>query len=205
MPVGRALDAPAGAPPGINFYWSLPLAEVEAWRAAGLAEWKSRVAALLPMCAPLLDGVDDAEQLRVARYADVAMRPWHDGRVVAIGDAGHGMSPQLGQGANMALIDAAVLAHAARAHAHREGWPATFARYSRERLPHLRFYQRASIALTPLFQSHARLGPWFRDLFFGLPGRLPWVHHQSVAALSGLKTGWLAGRLDLDRYLQDAA
>ena len=45
-----------------------------------------------------------------------------------------------------------------------------------------------------------RFAPAFRDLFFGLPGRLPWVHDQSVAALSGLKTGWLAGRFDLARY-----
>jgi hypothetical protein len=31
-------------------------------------------------------------------------------------------------------------------------------------------------------------------------GRLSWVHDHSVAALSGLKTGWFAGRLDLSRY-----
>jgi hypothetical protein len=39
-----------------------------------------------------------------------------------------------------------------------------------------------------------------RDLFFGLPGRLSWVHHHSVAALAGMKTGWVSGRIDLARY-----
>ena len=198
MPVGRALGAPANAPQGINFYWSLPLDQLDAWKAEGLAAWKTRAAALLPMCAPLLEALTEAEQLRVARYADVSMAKWHDERVVAIGDCGHGMSPQLGQGANMALIDAAVLAHCA----HRKSdWRAIFSQYTHERAPHLRFYQHASVALTPLFQSHRFIGPALRDLFFGLPGRLPWVHHQSVAALSGLKTGWLSGRLDLDRYI----
>ena len=197
MPVGRALGAPANAPQGINFYWSLPLDQLDAWKAEGLAAWKARAIALLPMCAPLLESVTEPEQLRVARYADVSMAKWHDERVVAVGDCGHGMSPQLGQGANMALIDAVVLAHCAR---RKSDWRAIFSQYTRERAPHLRFYQHASVALTPLFQSHRRVGPALRDLFFGLPGRLPWVHDQSVAALSGLKTGWLSGRLDLERY-----
>ncbi len=202
MPVGRALDAPAGQPRGMNFFWSLPLADVPAWREAPLADWKARVCALMPMCAPLLEAVTAHEQLRVARYADVWMEQWHDGRVVAIGDCGHGMSPQLGQGANMALIDAWVLAHCVRGASAdgRADWAGAFARYSDERRAHLRFYQRSSVALTPLFQSHQRFAPIFRDLFFGLPGRLSWVHHHSIAALAGLKTGWLAGRLDLARY-----
>jgi 2-polyprenyl-6-methoxyphenol hydroxylase-like FAD-dependent oxidoreductase len=203
MPVGRALDEPADAPPGVNFFWSLPLADLAGWQAAPLADWKARVRALMP-AAPLLEGVDSHAQLRVARYADVWMKQWHDGRVIAIGDCGHGMSPQLGQGANMALIDAWVLAHCVRGASAGAGgrvaWAHAFARYSDERRAHLRFYQHSSVALTPLFQSHRRLAPAFRDLFFGLPGRLTWVHHHSVAALSGLKTGWLSGRLDLSRY-----
>ncbi len=202
MPVGRALDAPLDQPHGINFFWSLPLADLPAWQAEPLAQWKARVCALMPMCAPLLESVTAPAQLRVARYADVSMKHWHDGRVVAIGDAGHGMSPQLGQGANMALIDAWVLAHCVRGASANGGvdWADAFARYSGERRSHLRFYQHSSVALTPLFQSHRRFAPVVRDLFFGLPGRLSWVHDHSVAALSGLKTGWLAGRLDLSRY-----
>ena len=207
MPVGRALDAPAAQPRGVNFFWSLPLADVPAWQAASLSGWKAHVCELLPLCAPLLESVTSHADLRVARYADVWMKQWHDGRVVAIGDAGHGMSPQLGQGANMALIDAWVLAHCVRGAPARAGvdWAHAFANYSAERRPHLRFYQQASLRLTPQFQSHQRFAPVFRDLFFGLPGRLSWVHHQSVAALSGLKTGWLAGRLDLTRYDPPAA
>jgi 2-polyprenyl-6-methoxyphenol hydroxylase-like FAD-dependent oxidoreductase len=209
MPVGRALDAPAGAPRGVNFFWSLPLADVPAWQAGSLDAWKTRVRNLMPACAPLLEAVTSHGQLRVARYADVWMKQWHDRRVVAIGDAGHGMSPQLGQGANMALIDAWVLAHCLRGARGDAGgpvdWARAFASYTRERLSHLRFYQRSSVALTPLFQSHRRVAPWVRDLFFGLPGRLSWVHDHSVAALAGLKTGWLAGRLDLSRYDPPAA
>ena len=53
-----------------------------------------------------------------------------------LGDAAHAMSPQLGQGANLALWDAMVLADALSAHGSR-ALPA----YTRARRPHLGFYQ----------------------------------------------------------------
>jgi len=183
---------------GVNLFWSLPLEQVHAWPAAGaegLAALKREMAELLPLCEPLLAGLNDPAQLRQARYADVWMQRWNDGRVLAIGDCGHGMSPQLGQGANMALIDAHALAEEHRR--DRADWPELFARYSQSRRSHLRYYTQASRALTPLFQSHQRLGPWLRDVVFGLGGRLPIVRGQSMTALTGYKTGWLYGRLDL--------
>jgi len=95
-----------------------------------------------------------------------------------------------------------VLAHCVRTASSPAGvaWNDAFARWSDERRAHLRFYQRSSVALTPLFQSHGRLAPWLRDLFFGRPGQWSWVHRHSVAALAGMKTGWFAGRIDLARY-----
>jgi len=121
------------------------------------------------------------------------MRRWHDGRVLAIGDCAHGMSPQLGQGANMALIDA----HELAAEAVDGDWPRVFERYTRRRRAHLRFYGQASKGLTPMFQSHAVVAPWLRDRFFGAGGKLPYIHQQSIATLAGVKTGWLWGRLKL--------
>lgn len=192
MPVGRAtLDDPQQ---GINLFWSLPVAELDGWRERiGLAPLKQRMRELFPAVAPLLDGLRDAEQLREARYADVWMPRWHDGRVLAIGDCAHGMSPQLGQGANMALIDA----HELAAELGRGDWPQVFARYTRRRRAHLRFYGQASRGLTPMFQSHAVVAPWLRDRFFGWGGKLPYIHQQSIATLAGFKTGWLWGRLKL--------
>ncbi len=193
MPVGKA-DA-ADAQHGINLFWSLPVAELDGWRErVGLAALKQRMAALFPDVGPLLAGLHDAEQLREARYADVWMQRWHDGRVLAIGDCAHGMSPQLGQGANMALIDA----HELAAEIGDDGdWPQVFARYTHRRRAHLRFYGQASRRLTPMFQSDAVVAPWLRDRFFGWGGKLPYIHQQSIATLAGVKTGWLWGRLKL--------
>lgn len=192
MPVGKASRDDAAR--GVNLYWSLPVAELAGWsQRLGLDGLKQQMTALFPDVAPLLASLQDATQLREARYADVHMDRWHDGRVLAIGDCAHGMSPQLGQGANMALIDA----HELAAEIGDGDWPQVFERYTRRRRAHLRFYGQASRGLTPMFQSHAVVAPWLRDRFFGWGGKLPYIHQQSIATLAGVKTGWLWGRLKL--------
>jgi 2-polyprenyl-6-methoxyphenol hydroxylase-like FAD-dependent oxidoreductase len=199
MPVGHAYAGTAtpGADsvPGTTLFWSLPDAALQQWQQApDLPRLKREMLGLLPLAEPWLQGLQAAQQLRVARYADVWMPHWHDGRVVAIGDCAHGMSPQLGQGANMALVDAWVLAGCI---ADRGPVPAALQQYSAQRRDHLRFYQQASRWLTPLFQSSQTLGPLLRDLLMGPGGQLPYVREQTAAALGGLKTGWFAGRLTL--------
>lgn len=192
MPVGKAARDDAAR--GVNLYWSLPVAELAGWsQRLGLEGLKQQMTALFPDVALLLASLQDATQLREARYADVHMDRWHDGRVLAIGDCAHGMSPQLGQGANMALIDA----HELAAELGDGDWPQVFERYTRRRRAHLRFYGQASRGLTPMFQSHAVVAPWLRDRFFGWGGKLPYIHQQSIATLAGVKTGWLWGRLKL--------
>jgi 2-polyprenyl-6-methoxyphenol hydroxylase-like FAD-dependent oxidoreductase len=205
MPVGYAYGQADGThPAGINLFWSLPAEQLAQWPQRGLADWKREVTDLYPACAPLLESLGDASQMRQARYADVVMARWHDGPVLAVGDCAHGMSPQLGQGANMALIDAAVLARCVSqnqpspAHGKAvDAWQAALAQYSHTRRSHLQFYHRASRGLTPLFQSDQLLAPWLRDRFFRCGSQLPFVRQHSMAALAGVKTGWVFGRLEL--------
>lgn len=197
MPVGRPIDPPPGHAGEVNVFWSMSPRALQEWQITpNLDVLKLEMISLMPEAAELIDGLVDIDQLKVARYADVRMERWHDGRVVAIGDCAHAMSPQLGQGANMALIDSLVLAHKLAEHADSEV-PEALDSYTQARRAHLNFYQSASRWLTPLFQSDQQLGPWFRDRFFGIGGRLPWVKQQSMSSLSGMKSGWIAGRLKL--------
>ncbi len=107
---GAALVVVLGA--WAAFFWSLKPADAEAVRAAGLAAWKDRVAALWPACRAYLDQIESFDQLALARYGHHTLSQPIGRRLAVIGDAAHSTSPQLGQGANMALLDAAALAHA---------------------------------------------------------------------------------------------
>jgi len=97
-----------------GFFWSLRAKDHATWLATGLESWKSDVRSLWPATSPLLDQIGSHDDLTFARYAHKTIhRPAGD-RLIHIGDSWHSASPQLGQGANMALLDAFALARAIR-------------------------------------------------------------------------------------------
>lgn len=179
---------PTGSTPCVSMFWSLRLDSFDAWERAGLAAWKDRVAALEPRAAALLAQIQRPEDVLLASYWDIVLSPWNTDAVVYLGDAAHATSPQLGQGANLALVDAAVLVDVlADARTLREGLQA----YSRAREDHLAYYQVATRLLTPFFQSdHAWLG-WVRDALMGPACRLPYVRERMVRTMCGLDRGVL--------------
>ncbi|HET6532454.1 MAG TPA: NAD(P)/FAD-dependent oxidoreductase [Actinoplanes sp.] len=71
----------------------------------------------------------------------VDCRSWHDGRIVLLGDAAHAMAPNLGQGANATLVDAAVLT--TELTGYRRLYPA-LEQYTRRRLPEVTRIQNRS-------------------------------------------------------------
>ena len=175
----------------VSLFWSIRLDRVAAWRAGDLNAWKHEVLALAPQAAGLLEQIASPEQLSVAAYHDVRMRRWHGDRVAVLGDAGHALSPQLGQGVNLALMDAAELAKALREESSLE---AALNLYSARRKAHLGFYQVATRWLTPLFQSDATALGVARDLALPLAQRIPWVRRQMILTMAGYKTGVFGSR-----------
>jgi 2-polyprenyl-6-methoxyphenol hydroxylase-like FAD-dependent oxidoreductase len=190
LPVGTR---PGDATPRLSFFWSLRTNEFDQWQQTGIAPWLDEVAALWPQARALMDAIEDCSQLRRASYRDAVLRRWSRGRLVLVGDAAHAMSPQLGQGVNMALMDALALRDALRADSPVE---TALARYEQERRAHVRVYQFWSRWLTPLFQSDRDLVASARDLAFLPLGRMPVARGQMLRVLSGLQRGAF-GRMQL--------
>jgi 2-polyprenyl-6-methoxyphenol hydroxylase-like FAD-dependent oxidoreductase len=155
LPLGRI--TPGGADLAAVF-WSLPRAALDTWPETDMAAWKAQALTLWPDLAPFLEPLRTPQDLAVARYTHGTLwRPYRR-NLVHIGDAAHRASPQLGQGANMALLDALALAQALRAAPDTPG-PA----YARMRRWHVQMYQAASAAFTPQYQSDSRSLPVLRD------------------------------------------
>jgi 2-polyprenyl-6-methoxyphenol hydroxylase-like FAD-dependent oxidoreductase len=177
LPIGHL---PGDPTPRAAVFWSLSAAELDQWPATDLAEWKAEVATFWPVMAPFLAGIGDKTQLTPARYSHGTLRRPHSRRLIHIGDAAHRASPQLGQGANMALLDAQALALALRLPLD-EALPA----YHRSRRWHLALYQSLSAAFTPQYQSHSRALPLLRDLLLSPVSRLRPLPRILSALVSG--------------------
>jgi len=75
-----------------------------------LERFRTRFAGFGPPIPAILERLARPDDLIHNDLCEVVHRPWHRGRVVLVGDAAHGMTPNMGQGAAMALEDVAVLA-----------------------------------------------------------------------------------------------
>lgn len=181
LPVGTR---PGDATPRLSFFWSVPAVALEG--AIGSHAWRGDVAGVWPEAAARLDAVA-SDGLAAARYRDAVLRSWHRGRAVLLGDAAHAMSPQLGQGVNMALLDARCLRDALRA----GPVPEALAAYERERRRHVGIYHFWSRWLTPLFQSERDLAAAVRDRVFHPMSRVPGGRGQMLRVLTGTRRGWL--------------
>ena len=199
LPSGDARD---GEPALATVFWSLEPAGHATWRAASIDQWKDRVLALAPACDAWLDHIVSHEQFAHARYFDARIAKPVGARHVAIGDCAHATSPQLGQGVNLALLDAWALAGSLARHGVGRD---ALDHYAARRRAHVRYYQWASRVLTPLFQSHGSVLPWLRDRFAAFGMSLPYVRRHALATLAGTKTGILRAARDCDALLDEEA
>jgi 2-polyprenyl-6-methoxyphenol hydroxylase-like FAD-dependent oxidoreductase len=108
----------------------------------------------LPLAAPLLEAVPTYDDLLVNAVARVDVKRWSHGALVLLGDAAHAMAPTLGQGANSALVDAAVLAHEL---ARDDATDDALQRYTRRRRGAVRKVQDAADRVARLSNAHGRL------------------------------------------------
>lgn len=183
LPVGTQPNDPRAL---AAMFWSIRRTDVDAWRQAGLDAWKAKAGRIWPALAPFLAQITSPDALTLATYADMTLRSRIGDRLAFIGDAGRTTSPQLGQGCNLALIDATMLALALRTAAT---LPEALSTFAETRRRHSSFYSIASRWLTPFFQSDSRSAGLIRDMTFPLMGHVPYLRREMVRTLAGMKTG----------------
>ena len=179
LPIGRARR---GGEKMAAFFWSLKPDEAELLRAAGLEAWKERVVSLWPDCAAYTQQIESFEQMTLARYGHHTLLPPVGRGLAIIGDAAHSTSPQLGQGANMALLDACALARALESEADMAG---ALTAYAAMRRRHVRLFQALSKLFTPFYQSDSDLLPMLRDRLVATVARVPPAPRILAAMVSG--------------------
>jgi 2-polyprenyl-6-methoxyphenol hydroxylase-like FAD-dependent oxidoreductase len=178
LPIGKL---PGSSTPKAALFWSLPQDQYNTWRNAPLDDWKTEAKALWPELAPFVEQIESHDEMTMARYTHGTLRKPYSNRLVHIGDAAHRASPQLGQGANMALLDAYALAECLKEYPIDRALPA----YTKSRKRHVTIYQAMSWAFTPMYQSDSRILPLLRDLIFAPLSTIPPVPWILTSLVTG--------------------
>ncbi len=179
MPVGIN---PATGKQGAAIFWSERPENEDAVRAAGIEQFIDEFCSLWPDAGPFVSQIKTMDALTMAVYDHRTGRTNSSTRVFHVGDSWHCTSPQLGQGANMALMDASALAQVIGSTATIEN---IGPRYRRLRSSHIMLYQILSAIFTPLYQSDSRILPWIRDMLIHHFARLPLVRGLIARTVSG--------------------
>ncbi len=179
MPIGQSKTHSSRS---VAYFWSLRRDQYAQWQKSGLAHWRDEATKLWPESAPLIAQIKDIDQFVYATYQHRTLRSPISTGLAHIGDAWHATSPQLGQGANMALLDAAALAWALQSATDLGD---ALSLYARSRRRHVRIYQALSRIFTPVFQSEGKNLPALRDLIVGPLSRIPLAGRLAAKMVAG--------------------
>lgn len=171
--------------------------ENDEFRRQPLDRFKSLVLQHAPEAKELLSQLQNLDQAIYTRYRHGWLPSWHKGNSIVIGDAAHPMSPHLGQGINIALLDGFSLA---KSLAQCSDVQSAFARFTQVRQRQIRIYSWLSLVLTPFFQSRPDLGQ-SRARNLGVRAFLawPWMRRQMQSTIWGRKGEILATYTDFER------
>jgi 2-polyprenyl-6-methoxyphenol hydroxylase-like FAD-dependent oxidoreductase len=185
-------------------YWQCALiirkGSAEAVKAAGLAAFRARVAALTRR--PAVEEIASLDDVKVLTVVVDRLKRWHLPGLLCIGDAAHAMSPIGGVGINLAIQDAIAAANIL-VQPLRRGRPSEgdLARVQKRRSFPTRATQRVQLAIQnrvidPVLSASGPLrAPWFARLMQrmpflqGIPARMVGIgvrpEHVDLEAIDG--------------------
>ncbi len=179
LPSGTTFGDPQ---PTATFFWSIKPQDYHQVRQSGLEQWKGEVLGYWPQCDVFIDQIESFDQLTLAQYGHHTMTTPTGNRIAFIGDSAHSTSPQLGQGANMALLDACALG---RAFSTADTLEQALASYCRMRRWHIRVFQALSYLLTPMYQSNSSILPHLRDQIIPIAASFSLTHKIMASMVAG--------------------
>lgn len=186
LPLGAVVEEGAQIDKAALF-WSAKGCDVAALDARGLDAWKDDVQKYWPQTSVLVDQISAFSDLTFANYRHFTLKRPYDRRVIFIGDSYHSTSPQLGQGANMALLDAMALDIAVKSCGR--DFDGLGEAYYRLRGRQIRIFQFLSSALTPFYQSDSRVLGFIRDHLVSELVKIPPAPRLMAEMVSGMFAG----------------
>lgn len=172
-----------GAPVGGGLFYFYCSADAPTVKAALTARDFSAFAqtwsAALPATTGVLDRLTSTDALLVNQAHHVACDRWVDGRLVLLGDAAHAMEPTLGQGANSALVDGAVLCLEL---GREDDLAVALRRYEQRRQRRVTAVQRSAERIARLANVRRDMSRTARDVGLRVLSRKPLLARQARAA-----------------------
>lgn len=193
----RGTSALAGLLPmgggSCSFFWGIRSDLESRLRRSNFNSWREDALSVCPEAEELLSSIHSFEQLKFTRYRHALIRRQFTHNTLLLGDAAHPMSPHLGQGANMALVDAARFA---QHFFNSKNFEQACSNFTRERRGQVRYYSILSLLLSPFFQSNDLfITEKLRDWILPIMSNTPWIKGQMALTMAGLKGGLFSGRL----------
>ena len=176
----------------VSLYWGVPVRDFAQVKSRGLDALKGEIRKFAPEAAPVLDLIEHFDQFLFTSYRHVHVRTWYDDCFLLIGDAAHAMSPHLGQGINLAMVDAWRFAAALR---ECRTPIAAFRKFQHQQKAYVRYYATVTYLLSPFFQSDWSFLGWGRDWALPILPHIPLVRRQMLMTVCGLKGGFFRGEI----------
>ena len=178
---------PSGVKDGkrvMSVFWSLPTKEKTTW--SNSIEHIYQKMEKYSIEKSVLDKIK-SQSFSFAQYLHVELRTPYYKNILFIGDAAHAMSPQLGQGANLALQDSFTIYECLKA---KFNLGDALKLYARKRKAQLKVYGQASRLLTVLFQSDSFWCGILRNIVFVPTQKIMATQKYSASILIGRRRGW---------------